>query len=181
MPTRSRHLKVIAGGRSRRRSRRLPRPRVNASAGVWGLIALAFGLAYFAIEATTLIVIAAISAVVTIVALFAPHERTPKRRASTQAPRRASEEYGAKNPGNRRAGTSSPQAASGPNARCPYCSAGRNCPGQGKCQCKGCKAQKKAEKDRSGKPDLLTRSQLRSTRMVNAEKKHVKSVEKVRK
>lgn len=178
MPPRSRHLKVIAGGRSRRRSHRLPRPRVNASAGVWGLIALAFGLAYFAIEATTLIVIAAISAVVTIVALFAPQQRTPKARSSTTSTRRASEERWGKNPGNRRSGTSSPSAASGPNARCPYCSAGRNCPGPGKCQCKGCKAAKKAEKDRSGKPKLLTKSQLRSTRMVNAEKQHVRTVEK---
>lgn len=178
MPPRSRHLKVIAGGRSRRRSHRLPRPRVNASSGVWVLITLAFGLAYFAIEATTLIVIAAISAVVTIVALFAPHQHAPKTRSSTTSTRRASQEYGAKNPGNRRSGTSAAPAASGPNARCPYCSAGRNCPGPGKCQCKGCKAAKKTEKDRSGKPESLTKSQLRSTRMVKAEKQHVNTVEK---
>lgn len=165
MPRRSRHLSLIAGGRSRRRSRRLPRPRVSAHTGIWGVISLGLMLAAFTVEAaltTTLLIVGAVlSTLVTIVSLFAPHQRTPKTRSSTQAPRRASTEYGAKTPGNRRNGRSAQAAASGPNARCPHCSAGRNCPGTGKCQCKGCKAEKINQKDRSGKPGLLTKSQLR--------------------
>lgn len=158
----------------------MPKPRLNATAGIWGLITLTFGLAYFAIEATTLIVIAAISAVVAIVSIFAPHQHTPKKKASGTSVRRASTEFGQKSPGNGRSGSSGKAAASGANARCPYCSAGRNCPGPGKCQCKGCKQAKRDEKDGAKQP-LLTRSQLRSKKMVRGEKQHVRTVEKGRK
>jgi hypothetical protein len=155
---------------------------MNANVGVCGLIALCLMLAYFVVEsalATTLLIVSAVcSTLLAAVSMFAPSQHTVGRRSSTQAPRRASEEYGPKSRRNGRSGRPAATGASGQTARCPYCSAGRNCPGQGKCQCKGCKAEKLNRKNGSGKPDLLTRPQLRSTQMVKAEKQHIKTVEK---
>lgn len=150
------------------------RPKMGAFSGGWLAFALIVGLAVVIIQSVTAIICEGIVLLGFIVSLFfAPKAPVPARRASTERRGNAGKTS--------RPASSSPKpgtAASGPNARCPYCSAGRNCPGPGKCQCKGCKAQKKSATNGSGKPELLTRSQLKSKRMVQAEKQHVRTVEK---